>query len=262
MKKNYSGFEKKLNKNKMLLLTAACSAALLFSGCQSRIKSLNDVNTEINQSVNDKSTENDDVDDKSTENDSYDANTPEKPDVAEDITPAVTEYSSKESIDLFSDMSKYQFVFASGAGAWQTMLTINEDGTFAGEYHDSEMGDVGEDYPYGVVYSSTFEGKLTEPKKINDYTYSVSIEYLNLEKEIDNEEILDGIRYIYSEPYGINDAIEILIYTPEAPVKELPEEFRSWVGLMNLDDLKDEHLGFYGLYNVETESGFSSYTLD
>ncbi|KAF1084015.1 hypothetical protein SPSYN_02927 [Sporotomaculum syntrophicum] len=244
MMKKYLEFEKNLNKLKMLLLTAACSTVLLFTGCQSQDESSNNVYIETNQSVDDKTTENDESD------------------VAEDITPTVTEDSSEESTVLFSDLSKYQFVFASGVGAWQTMLTINEDGIFAGEYYDSEMGTVGEDYPNGVVYSSTFEGKFTEPKKVNDYTYSVLIEYINLEKEVENEEIIDGIKYIYSEPNGINDAKEILIYTPEAPVKELPEGFRSWTRFVDLDDLKDEYLGFYGLYNVETESGFSSYKLD
>jgi len=227
MKKEHCEF------NKILLLTVACSIVLLFSGCQSHDISLNNVDIEANQSV----------DEKITENNGKDADTP------------------VES-ELFSDVSKYQFVFSSGAGAWQTILTINEDGTFSGEFSDADMGWVEEDHPNGVIYSSTFEGKFTEPTKVNDYTYSMQIEYINLEKEVGTEEIIDGVKYIYSEPYGINDAEEILIYTPEAPVKELPEGFRYWVGLRNLDDLKDEHLGYYGLYNVKEACGFSSYKLD
>lgn len=163
---------------------------------------------------------------------------------------------------LFSELSKYQFVFASGVGAWQTLLNINGDGTFRGYYSDSDMGTVGEGYPYGVNYSSTFEGKFTTPMKVNDYTYSMTIEYINYEKEVGSEEIIDGIKYIYTKPYGLNDAKEIYIYTPQAPLKELPEGFRSWVGFGDLSDVKDEYLQFYGLYNEETESGFSSYKLD
>lgn len=246
--KKYIEIAKKQNKNKMLLITVACSTVLLFTGCQNQKEGPDNAYVETKQSVDD-----------TTENASNASITPVESDVAEDITPIITENSSEESTDLFKDMSKYQFAFASGAGAWQTLLNINEDGTFVGEYHDSEMGSVGEDYPNGVVYLSTFEGKFTEPKEVNAYTYSVSIEYINLEKEVDSEEIIDGIKYIYSEPYGIADAKEILIYTPEAPIKELPEGYRSWAYLMNLDELKDECLGFYGLYNVETESGFTSY---
>lgn len=272
MKKNHLKSEKSLNIYKMLLVTAAWSTALLFGGCQNQVKEPSNVNIESNQNVDDKITENDstEIDSTginstgidSTELDSDNTDIPSKTDAAKDITPATSEDSNKKSTELFADMSKYQFVFASGVGAWQTMLTINEDGTFEGEYHDSDMGTVGEGYPNGVVYSSTFKGKFTEPKKVNEYIYSMSIEYINLEKEPESEEIIDGIKYIYSEPYGINDAKEILIYTPEAPVKELPEGFRSWVNLMDLDNLQDEYLGFYGIYNVETESGFSSYTWD
>lgn len=64
-----------------------------------------------------------------------------------------------ESTLQFSKLSKYQFVFSSGVGAWQTMLNINEDGSFKGYYSDSDMGDTGEGYPNGIIYLSVFEGK-------------------------------------------------------------------------------------------------------
>ena len=44
------------------------------------------------------------------------------------------------------------FIFASGAGAWGSSLSLWPDGTFTGSYHDSEMGENGEDYPNGTVY--------------------------------------------------------------------------------------------------------------
>ncbi len=228
---------KKLVKYKMkrkLLLVAAVSTVVLFAGCQSGIKASNSTNTENNQVIGNETDENDSTD---------------------TMTPV-------EATIQFSELSKYQFIFSSGAGAWQTILNINEDGTFTGYYSDSDMGDTGEDYPNGINYSSTFEGKFTTPKKVNGYTYSTSIESIKLEKEVGSEEIIDGIKFIYSEPYGLNDAKEIYIYTTQAPIKELPEGFRSWVGYMDLSTVKEEYLPFYGLYNVETESGFSSYLID
>ena len=233
MKKKFLEFNTKMleeykHKSKVLLLVAVSSTVLLFAGCQGEQKT---------------------------------SNTPVKSYII-DATLSVAVNSSGESTLQFSKLSKYQFLFSSGVGAWQTILNINEDGTFKGYYSDSDMGVTGEGYPNGINYSSTFEGKFTTPKRVNDYTYSMSIEYINLEKEVGSEEIIDGIKYIYSEPYGLNDAKEIYIYTPQAPLEELPEGFRSWVGYMNLSDVKDEYLPFYGLYNVETESGFSSYEID
>ena len=226
--------KKYINKYKLLLVVVCCTLALV--GCQSDNKTT-DANIENNQII--------------------DEITAEK-DSNSEINPA--ESKIEESTLLFSELLKYKFVFSNGVGAWQTMLNINEDGTFKGEYSDSDMGVTGEDYPDGTIYSSTFEGKFTTPKKINDYTYSISIEYINIEKEVGSEEIIDGIKYIYSEPYGLDAAKEIYIYTPQAPLKELPEGFLSWVN-MALND-GDEYLKFYGLYNIETESGFSSYEID
>jgi len=236
------GFEKRVHKRKIVLLALSCTALLLISGCQNGDKT---------------SLENNQVIDSPTS--SHNAMTQEETNNSE-ATSSNEESSSKQSNLQFSELAKYQFVFSSGVGAWQTLLNINEDGTFTGDYSDSDMGDTGEGYPNGIIYSSTFEGKFTTLKRVNDYTYSTSIEAIKLQKEVGKEEIIDGIKYIYSKPYGLDDAKEIYIYTTEAPIKDLPEGFKSWVSFGISD--KDEYLPFYGLYNVETEDGFSSYRID
>lgn len=238
MKKKYLVLSiEKLLKNRYkpkLLLIVVSVTVVLFTGCQSKDKTSFNTNTEINQTIDSKTTDNTNTDG----------------------------IKEMESTIQFSELSKYQFVFSSGAGAWQTILNIYEDGSFKGNYSDSDMGYTEEGYPYGINYLSTFEGKFTTPKRVNYYTYSMSIESIKLEKEVGSEEIIDGIKCIYSEPYGLDDAKEIYIYTTQAPIKELPEAFRSWTGYMELSDVKDEFLPFYGLYNVETESGFTSYVKD
>lgn len=223
-----------------IFLAAVIGTVVLCAGCQSEPITSNNTNK-----MNTTNTENTKVlDNKITENDSSDASTPVEPTIQ------------------FSELSKYQFVFSSGAGAWQTIININDDGTFQGYYSDSDLGDTGEEYPNGTNYSCAFDGKFTTPKRVNEYTYSTSIETIQLMHQVGSEEIIDGIKYIYSEPYGLDGAKEIHIYTTQAPLKELPEGFRSWVGYMELSDVKDEYLPFYGLYNIETESGFSSYVID
>lgn len=157
----------------------------------------------------------------------------------------------------FSDVSELEFWFGSGVGAWSTVLTVDGDGSFEGEYHDFDMGDIGEDYPYGVCYLSNFTGKFTEPVKINDYTYSVKLQDMELKEEPDTEEIIDGIRYIYSAPHGLEDAKEVLFYLPGAPIQDLPTEYRNW--MTGYGTFTDTQLPFYGLYNVNTGGGFSSY---
>lgn len=161
--------------------------------------------------------------------------------------------SSNKATDFkFSDLEDVEFWFGSGAGGWNTVLYIEEDGTFTGYYHDSDMGVNGEGYPKGTRYECTFSGKFKELKKIGDYEYSMKCEDLVLEDEVGEEEIIDGIKIIYSEPYGLNDANEFFLYLPGKNVDELPEEFLSWAH----QSWEDGKLICYGLYNVSGEQGF------
>lgn len=188
----------------------------------------------------------------STEDEAEERNTSDTTENVDDETESEEEFS-------FAEVSNREFWFGSGAGAWCTVLHIHEDGTFDGEYHDSDMGDIGGENPNGVMYLSNFTGKFMQPEKVNDYTYSFQIESLKLEQEPNTEEIKEGIRYIYSEPYGLDKAERILLYLPGAPLEELPEGFRSWVGYHDLSAATDTELTFYGLYNETPGYGFSSY---
>lgn len=158
----------------------------------------------------------------------------------------------------FADFHYLTFWFASGAGAWATQLSIRSDGSFAGEYHDSDMGSFGAEYPYGTRYQCTFNGQFSQPVKVNDYTYSMQILSISYAKEPDTSEIKDGTLYHYTTPYGLDEAETILIYLPGAPLTELPEGYRSWVGYYYLENTTDTKLPYYGLYNEAEAEGFSS----
>lgn len=177
------------------------------------------------------------------------------------------ETNQKEGIDStisaadtfdFKAFENLEFYFASGAGGWRTFLNIEEDGSFSGEYSDSDMGSTGEGYPNGTYYYCKFNGKFTEAVKVNDYTYSMKIEEISCVNEPETSEIIDGILYYYATPYGMEGAEEVLIYLPGAPVSELPEEYINWVR-NDMVDPDAVELPFYGLYNVTEQKGFSSY---
>jgi len=180
-----------------------------------------------------------------------------QPETAEQ--PETTE--TTEETFSFAELAALQFCFSSGAGGWATMLTINEDGSFSGEYHDGEMGLVSDDYPKGTVYRCDFSGQFTQPVKVNEYTYSIQIREMNYEEVAGKEEIIDGVLFCYSDVYGLEGAENILIYLPGAPLAELPEEFRGWVGYYDLSDTTDTELPFYALNNEAQQLGFSSYDI-
>ena len=73
------------------------------------------------------------------------------------------EEKNTENIELteseksfFSELPD-EFYFSSGAGAWRTELFLQDDGSFNGQYSDSDMGSMGEEYPNGTVYICEFE---------------------------------------------------------------------------------------------------------
>lgn len=157
------------------------------------------------------------------------------------------------------------FRFASGAGGWSTELEVAADGSFTGSYHDSEMGATGEDYPYGTVIFCNFHGKFSQPVKVDEYTYSMRLESIEQEETEGEETVTDGIRYIASSPYGLDDADEISIYLPGSQRQDLPEGFVNWTGAFDPWDTEDElsqegtdKLTQYGLYNVSGGQGFVS----
>lgn len=148
-----------------------------------------------------------------------------------------------------------EFVFSSGAGGWATEITLNDDGTFNGQYHDSDMGDSGTGYSNGTVYICDFSGKFTMPKKINEYIYSMNLESLDVEGTSGTVYYEDDIRYIVSDPYGFDNADEFLIYLPGCPLEETSEEFLSW-SFINTQIRNTIPAGVYGIYNVGGMEGF------
>ena len=154
------------------------------------------------------------------------------------------------------------FYFSSGAGAWSTELFINGDGTFRGIYHDTDMGVSGENYPNGTLYFCEFTGTFDGPEKIDEFTYKLRLASIEYKYEPEKEEIIDGVRNIYSTAYGLDDGEEFYLYLPGAKLAELPEEYLMWVGYYNLENTTETELPYYGLYNVNMEQGFSSYVYE
>ena len=173
--------------------------------------------------------------------------------------------SDEKCSNLFAEFKNLNFSFLSGAGGWSTEMTIAEDGTFRGTYYDSDMGTALESYPNGTCYFSSFRGKFSPPVQKEEYVYSTTIESISYDNLPGTEEIKDGIRYIYSEAYGLDNPKEILIYLPGILIEDLPEGYLSWVGSNWRMDyeftLNNTTLPFYGLYNVNSEQGFSSYDI-
>ena len=165
------------------------------------------------------------------------------------------ESGGEKSGGALTDILPVDLSFSSGVGAWSTDLTLEPDGSFAGEYHDTDMGDSGDDYPDGTMYTCTFSGKFTDIKQLDDHSYSLTLDELTSDYEQDKEWVEDGVRYVSSEPYGVEEGKDFILYLPDTPTNGLDEEFLSWWPGQYQEDQSDT-LGFYGLYNVDMGYGF------
>ncbi len=182
----------------------------------------------------------------------------ELPQESGSVLPPSDSAAEAESMIPFTDVAGKEFYFSSGAGAWYTVLHIQEDGTFDGHYQDADMGDAGEAYPNGTLYYSTFSGSFTAPERAGDDAWVFRIASIEYEREPGTEEILDGVFYKYTDAYGLENAEDLYLYLPGAPISGLPESFVRWVGYYSVREVEGLPLPFYGLFNENAEEGFST----
>jgi len=149
------------------------------------------------------------------------------------------------------------FFFASGTGAWRTELTLHADGSFAGQFTDTNMGENTEDHPEGTVYISDFLGAFRNITQLNDHTYSMTLWYVQTLELPGEEWIQNGVRYVASEPYGIAEGTEFILYLPETPLAGLSQDFLTWWPYRFEDEARTA-LGCYGLENKKDGYGFFS----
>lgn len=161
-----------------------------------------------------------------------------------------------EGQDIFAVLNGYEWSFLSGAGGWSTDMRIRADGSFAGEYHDSEMGETGEGYPDGSVYFCSFSGQMSVAEQINEKTWKIHVD--RLEKEPAQESVEDGIRYVPADIYGLSEGDEMILYAPETPVSVLSEEMQLWAHVIDQETPPTE-LEDWFLMSEKNDSGFVGY---
>lgn len=157
---------------------------------------------------------------------------------------------------IFEELPE-SFIFTSGMGSWSTQLSIDSDGNFFGNYTNTDMGVFGEEYPNGTEYFCNFNGKFAVQQKTDKYSYRISVEYLYTEEDKGVTYYENGIRYIASAPYGLENVREIFLYLPGYPIDQMPEEAFSWINsLHSLQEVEELPPECYVLYNVQEGIAF------
>ena len=172
-----------------------------------------------------------------------------------------------EEVDGLPITESLEMAFYSGAGAWGTYLTLNPDGSFAGDYHDADMY---------TIYVCQFHGQFGKVEKLTDASWLLTLTELKLDTGCsvgEGWDETDGdytVHYISSDPYGFNDAdgtalrpgAQFILYSPDAtghePGTELygAMEFQSWMHKHKEFNGDGDILDCWGLQNMETGQGF------
>ncbi|MCI8304302.1 MAG: hypothetical protein HFF52_06700 [Lawsonibacter sp.] len=163
-----------------------------------------------------------------------------------------------------------QLMFCSGAGAWQSILTLYPDGTFVGDYCDS-------DGP--IKYVCKFHGSFGDFIQLTGASWSLTLEELVLDTErpVGSEwggrQNGEDVWYVSSQPAGFTDTegsvlkpgAPFILYAPEArgdaPGTELygAWDFPSWQP-HGRKFQPDGTLGCWGLNSLETGYGFFDFS--
>ncbi len=162
---------------------------------------------------------------------------------------------------FFARLEGLEWTFSSGAGGWSTDMRILPDGTFSGEYHDSEMGETADAYPDGTVYCCSFTGRFSFVEQVNENTWKIHVDELKTDESAEKETIEDGMRFVYTEPYGISAGDDMLLYQPGTPVSVLSEDMQMWAHVFDNEDTIYE-LESWFLSSEKNQSGFVSYQVE
>ncbi len=175
---------------------------------------------------------------------------------SEEAAPAAEEAPAEDNI--FAELPAY-FVFSSGAGGWATELSFSSDGSFTGSYHDSEMG-LGSDEYDATVYVCNFQGQMSVVEKVDEYTYRLKLDRIDQTETPGEEWIEERVRYIGGNPYGLDDADELMLYLPGRPTDDLTDDCVSWIFMAEgwSWDERGSNLSGYVLYNINAGEAFTA----
>ena len=155
---------------------------------------------------------------------------------------------------FFAQFNGMTWSFCSGAGAWSTDLKIQPDGSFIGDYHDSDMGDKAEAYPNGTVYICSFSGKMSLVEQVDENSWKLRVDELSYTEPNGKEVFEDGCKYIYTDVYGLSAGDEMMLYKPGTPVDSFTDEMKFFAHAFDLTVLPSWYF-----YSVKNNSGFEGF---
>lgn len=178
-----------------------------------------------------------------------------------DDAPAEDSSADGTPISALPEDFPMELTFSSGAGAWRTVLTLQPDGSFTGQYSDWDGGGDPSQYPEGIYYICNFSGTFSDLRQLDETTYVMTLDTLTAQETEGEEWVEGGTLYIGSAPYGLEGGTEFFLYTPESSTDVLTTEALQveWPEWNLPETVPDGQLGCWLLYNQAMDQAFFSY---
>ena len=163
-----------------------------------------------------------------------------------------------EDVSLLPFDGKINLLYASGAGAWGDYITLSADGSYTRNFHDVNMGEIGEANPNGTVYFDNETGKF-ELLKLDDYTYMLTVKESTHEYGYLEEWIEDGVKYVSTAPEHSDVGTIYILALPGKPIQEIPISVMEWDLDRSFGYVTESTLTYYALYPYSGGIGYFAY---
>lgn len=127
---------------------------------------------------------------------------------------------------------KGKYIFSVGAGAWSTIMTVNADGSFSADYHDSDLGVTGDGYPNGSRSIASGTGKFNYSKRNDDGSFSMTCDQKAFHQNgtVGDVIIKDGVRVETVDGiYGLTPCNTFTVYPTGYATSTLSDDVKSWM---------------------------------
>lgn len=125
-----------------------------------------------------------------------------------------------------------KYIFSVGAGAWSTIMTVNADGTFSADYHDSDLGVTGDGYPNGSRSIASGTGKFNYSKRNDDGSFNMTCDQKAFHQNgtVGDVTIKDGVRVETVDGiYGLTPCGTFTVYPTGYATSALSNDVKSWM---------------------------------
>lgn len=142
---------------------------------------------------------------------------------------------------LYDELNDKSFVFSSGAGAWATTFTFTDDAQFTGRFYDADGAEM-------IV--SDFTGQFTILEEVDEFTYQLNLDNLNVTSETGKVEEDDGMTITYVDSvHGFPEGSRTFeLYLPFKSKSELSDDYLSWVYGQATNEY--DFINSFGLFNI------------